>query len=105
MSVKPAGASSSLRDKVAFQVRIRGSSSLQPIEPDCVVVEEFALLVGRAVADDRFQGFDPLAVGGRESADGPVAAEHDAVGAEGLQRVVDGGCQVVGGPFLGTGAR
>src|SRR4051812_37793154 len=76
--------------------RAIASRSGESIDPDCVVVEELLLLGDGAVGDDLPERLDPLSIGRRERADGPVAAEDDPVGSEPVEDMTDDRRQVVG---------
>src|SRR5579883_2931745 len=49
----------------------------QAIDPEGDVVEEVLLFGAGPAGDDLPQGFDPLAIGRRQGANGPVATEDD----------------------------
>src|SRR4051794_35037214 len=74
-------------------------SHVERVELFGVFGPEFALVGGGAGCGDLFQGLDPLGEGGAGQADGPVAAEDDSVGAEGVEAVVDGWGEGFGGPL------
>src|SRR5438445_1774135 len=62
----------------------RGRSN-QSVDAERVVVEQLLLFLVFAPADDALECLDPLPVRGGQGADRPVAAEHDAVGAENFE--------------------
>ena len=64
--------------------------SIQAIDADGVIVEQFHLLLIGARRDDLPQSSCPLSIAGTQCADGPVAAEHDPIWAEGVETMIDG---------------
>src|SRR5438552_295311 len=61
-------------------------------------MEQLSLVLLTAVMHDNLQRLDPFFVSGNLGADRPIAAEHDALRPEDIERVVDERCQIVRRP-------
>src|SRR5438477_7381771 len=65
------------------------SAITQSIRPHRVVVKQLLLLLFASFLDNGLKSGEPLLVRGDLRAHGPIAAEHNAVGAERIERVID----------------
>src|SRR5262245_22770387 len=75
----------------------------ETVEVYGVVVEELALFLRCRAFDDPVNDFDPLRIGPGEFGYMPVAAIHDAVEAEGLDRVGNVRLELLARPVLVIG--